>query len=54
MNFFAVDLDGDLLAVIGPAPDWSGHVALEDHVVGEEGREADVGDGGRGQGDGES
>ena len=37
----AVEVDGDLLAGCGAAPDVDGHVALEDHVAGEDFGEGD-------------
>ena len=44
-----VEVDGDLLAWFGLAPDVDGHVALEDHVAGEDLGEGDVGVRGSGQ-----
>ena len=45
----AVEVDGDLLAGRGVAPDVDGHVALEDHVAGEDFGEGDFGSGGEGE-----
>ena len=39
----AGDRDGDLLARVGPAPDAVLLPLLEDHVVGEDRRQADIG-----------
>ena len=41
----AVEVDGDLFAGCGVAPDVDGHVALENHVAGEEFGEGDFSDG---------
>ena len=49
----AGDGDGDFFAGVGPTPDGDGRAALQDHVVGEDGGEADVGVGGGGDGTGE-
>jgi len=34
---FTGDFNGDVVAGLGPAPDGIGFVALEDHVIGEDG-----------------
>ncbi len=45
----AVEIDGDLLAGCGAPPDVDGHLALEDHVAGEDFGEGDFGSGGDGE-----